>query len=148
LSARSTSPSMQGVMLPAAVEVALYRALKQANYLRVVLYADRKALRDGRVIEVCARLEERLRARCRKAGWVFCVYLAWKLNTAISLADMDPLPVGKLAAEAVQALVLAPLLVFWFRRQHLRVADALRAVLVSVSQAAVPEEASPCASPA
>lgn len=52
-------------MPSAAVEVALYRALKRANNLRVVFYADRKAVRDGRVIEAFARLEERLRARCR-----------------------------------------------------------------------------------
>ena len=134
-------------MLPAVVEVALYRALKRANNLWVVFYADRKAVRDGRVIEACARLEERLRARCRWAVGVYFVYLLWKLGATAPLADIHPLPVLKLVGAAAQAFLFVPLLVFLFRRQHLRVAGELRAVLDSLSPAAI-EDISPSPGPA
>lgn len=79
---------------------------------------------------------------------MYFLYLLWKLDATASLADIHPLPVLKLVGAAAQGLVFAPLLVFLFRRQHLRVADELRAVLDSLAPAAPDEETAPSAGPA
>lgn len=97
-----------------------------AHSVGAVYYADRKAMREGRVVEVCARLEERIRARVWIVTVIVVVYILWGV-AAITEFD-EPPPLRKLLATAFKLFVLAPALLLWFRRKHNRIADRLGTV--------------------